>query len=112
MRITQLQTVSTVNHPLPEVAATKKAGILQATVALLEASHSRRKGIVADPQTSDLEQDKEAKEIDSITELIAVIKCGEDHAFNIWDMEMTWIVARKSIILGVKDAWMTMKYPG
>lgn len=111
MRITQVQTVSTVNHPSPEVAAIKKIGILQAAVVLLEASLSRRKGIVADLQTSNSEKEKEAKEVESITELIAGIKRGEDHAFNIWDMEMTWIVARKAIILDAKDAWMSVKYP-
>ena len=111
MRISQVQTVSTVKHPSPEVAAIKKTGILQAAVVLLEASLSRRKMIVADPQTSKIEKEKEVEEIESITKLIAVIKRGEDHAFNIWDMEMTWIVARKSIILGVRDAWMSMKYP-
>ncbi|KAL9117371.1 MAG: hypothetical protein Q9187_006092 [Circinaria calcarea] len=111
MRITQIQTVSTANHPSAEVAVIKKFGILQAAVVLLEASLSRRKSIVADPQTSDSEKEKEAKEIDSITQLIAVIKRGEDHALNIWDMELTWIVARKAIILDVKDAWMSVKYP-
>lgn len=111
MRITQIQTVSTVKHPSPEVAAIKKFGILQAALVLLEASLSRRKMIVVDPQTSNGEKEKEAEEIESITKLIAVIKCGEDHAFGVWDMEMTWIVARKSIVLSVKDAWMSVKYP-
>ena len=110
MRITQLETISSLNHPSPTVAASKKQGILSAAVALLEASASRRKVTLANPLTSRIEAEKLATEMESITELIAAIKRGEDHACNNWEMEMSIIVARKAIIVDENGPWMSTKY--
>lgn len=110
MRITQLQTISSHNHLSPTVAATKKSGILSVAIVLLEASLSRKKAMAADSLTSSQEVEKLDKDVTSISELIEAIKRGEDHACNNWDMEMTWIVARKAIIVDDNGSWMSAKY--
>ena len=110
MRITQLETISSLNHPSPAVAASKKLGILSAAVALLEASASRRKATLRNHFTSSIEAEKLVKEMESINGLIAAIKRGEDQACNNWEMEMTLIVARKAIIVTENEPWMSTKY--
>ncbi len=111
MRITQLQTISSRNHPSPAVAASRKLEILSVAVVMLEASISRRKAIIADPATSSLQVDKLVKEIESMTEQVKAIKMDEGIASNDWDMEMTLIIARKAVTVNENEPWMSLKYP-
>ena len=111
MRIKHLETVSAHNHPSPTVAAGKKLLILSVATTLLQSSITRKKAMVAEPQLSSLEKEKLVKELESIGELLQAIKCGEGEACGNWDFELTWIVARKAMIIDEKEAWMSRKYP-
>lgn len=111
MRIIHLETKSSQDHPSPAVAAMKKPGILSVAVLMLEARAARIKALVVDPVTSSLQAEKLEKDMESITQLVEAVKRGEDEACNNWDMEMTWIVARKAATVGENDSWMAIKYP-
>lgn len=111
MRITQLETVSTRTHSSPAVAAGKKPAIFSAAVVLLQESALRRKRIVADVSTPSCESEKLLIEIEEIEKLIEAIKCGEDQACNNWEIELTWIIARKALLVNNGDGWMSAKHP-
>ena len=112
MRITNLKTVSTRNHSSPAIALSKTAAIHNAAVALLQAGVIRRKALVEASSVQKFEAEKLAREKQEIEELIEAIKCGDDQVADNWDMEMTWIVARKAITVNEGEAWMSAKYPG
>ena len=111
MRIVYLETISTRNHPSPAVAAAKHQVILAAAIALLSSGISRKETLAADPLTAIYEVEKLRKEIAEMTGLVKTIKSGDDMACNHWDMEMTWVVARKAILINQKESWMCAKYP-
>ncbi|MCJ1404061.1 hypothetical protein MMC11_007286 [Xylographa trunciseda] len=110
-RIMNLETVSTRNHSSPAIARGKKAGIQTAAVALLQAGVNRRKALVENSSLPKSEAEKLAKEKQEIEELIDAVKRGDNEVSDNWDMEMTWIVARKAIIVNEGEAWMSAKYP-
>lgn len=111
MRVTQLETLSTYNHSSPVVAAGKKPLILSTIVAFLQAGVLRRKMVLADPHTPDSEGETLLQQSREIEELIESFKRGDDQICENWDFEMTWIVARKCILVSKGDAWMAAKYP-
>ena len=111
MRIKHLETVSTLNHPSPAVAAVKNMVVISAASNLLESSISRKKAAATDPSTSNMEAKELAKEIESLNELMDAIKRGDGDACNNWNFELTWIVARKAIVVDEKEAWMSIKNP-
>ena len=111
MRIIHLETNSSQDHPSPAVTAMKKPGILSVAVLMLETRAARIKAMIADPATLSLQAEKLEKDIESITRLVEAIKRGEDDACNNWDMEMTWIVARKAAMVKENGSWMSIKYP-
>lgn len=111
MRIVYLETISTRNHPSPAVAAAKHQVILAAAIALLCSGISRKEIIAANPLTASHEVEKLSEEIEEMTGLVEIIKSGDDMACNHWDMEMTWVVARRAIIVNQKESWMSAKYP-
>jgi len=112
MRIINLETVSSQNHASPVIALGKKVGIQTAAVALLQAGVIRRKALMENLSLQKFEVEKLAKEKHEIEELIEAIKRGDSQVSDNWEMEMTWIVARKAIILNESEAWMSAKYPG
>ncbi|KAL8946052.1 MAG: hypothetical protein Q9222_007498 [Ikaeria aurantiellina] len=108
MRLVHLETVSTFEHPSPAVQAGKRAAVMSAATALLKARISR--------QTTELESlsslnDKtvQLKELESLNETLAAVERSNDTNSS-WDFDVTWIVARKAIILNnITMGWMTAK---
>ncbi|MCJ1433647.1 hypothetical protein MMC27_003011 [Xylographa pallens] len=111
MRIINLETVCTRNHSSRAIARGKKAGILGAMVVLLQAGVIRRKALVENSSLHRSKVKKLAKGKQETAELIEAIKRSDPQFSDNWDMEMTWIVARKSIIVNEGEAWMSVKYP-
>ena len=109
MRILHLETVSTLNHPSPLAAAGKKKYLTSAGTAIYNSGISRRKAKLAEPSTSNFEAEKLIEEINSLTGWVEQINRGEID-FD-WDFEITWIVARKAIVMDEKESWMPIKYP-
>ncbi|MCJ1263855.1 hypothetical protein MMC22_003725 [Lobaria immixta] len=111
IRITQLETVSTYNHNSPLVAAGKKPLILSVVAELLGAGLVRRKAAIGDSSTPTGEGETLLQESREIEELIEALKHGGHQIRENWEFEMTWIVARKAILVNKSDAWMSVKHP-
>lgn len=91
------------------VQAGKKAGVISAATVLLESSISRKKAAALSFSASTVDAQVLCKEIESMEELLEAIKRGE--AVNKdWNLELTWIVAKKAIVLKNDEAWMSIKY--
>ncbi|KAI9694168.1 MAG: hypothetical protein M1822_003439 [Bathelium mastoideum] len=108
MRIRYLETVSTADHADPQIAVGKKFAVISAATVLLESSINRNKK--AAENMTGAEKEKLEKDVQAMTGLMEAIKQGEGDAINNWDFEMTWIVARKAIVLDEGEPWMTRKY--
>jgi SAM-dependent methyltransferase len=109
MRIRHLETISTAHHSDPQVAVGKKFGVISAASVLLESSINRNKA-AAESATGALKEKLE-RDVQAMTALMEAIKRGEGDAINNWDFEMTWIVARKALVLDEEEPWMAKKYP-
>ncbi|MCJ1312095.1 hypothetical protein MMC25_005769 [Agyrium rufum] len=111
MRIQHLQTVSTAQHPDPLVAYAKKFAVISAASVLLEASIGRKQAELANGSTLASSKTQLEQDVQQMSGLLDAIKRGEGDAINGWDFEMTWIVARKAMVLDQNTPWMAAKYP-
>ncbi|KAI9667985.1 MAG: hypothetical protein M1821_000805 [Bathelium mastoideum] len=109
MRIKQLVTVSTAGHADPQIAVGKKFAVISTASVLLDSSINRNKA--AAENMAGAEKEKLEKDVLAMTGFMKAIKKGESDAINNWDFEMTWIVARKALVLKEGEMWMTKKYP-
>ena len=92
------------------VNAMKKIVILGAARALLEPRLSRKKAEIEASSIANQATSNITEEIEDIEALIAAIKDGKAEACENWEMETTWIIARKAVILDRGDSWMNTKY--
>ncbi|KAL8939218.1 MAG: hypothetical protein Q9211_002841 [Gyalolechia sp. 1 TL-2023] len=112
MRLVHLQTVSTLNHPSPAVELGKKAAVMSAATALLKARISRKQGEADSLSNSDSETEGLKEELDAMHRTLEAIERGDETNGSSWDFDVTWIVARKAIILDdVTQGWMTARKP-
>lgn len=113
MRLVHLETVSTLHHASPLVEVGKKAAVMSAATALLKARIFRKQGeldSLSDSDSSSIGGLKE--ELSSMNKTLEAIERGDDANSSSWDFDVTWIVARKAIILDdVNQGWMTAKKP-
>lgn len=111
LRITQLQTVSTATHPHPFVPQNTTAIILKTCLSLLQSGVARRKGLeVGNGLPSP--QSPEDQFIAKVASELAARLEGSDRnvGSDTWDCEVTWIVARKSTVVGEDERWMSARY--
>lgn len=113
MRLIHMETVSTLNHPSPAVEAGKKAAVMSAATALLKARIFRKHvevNSLFDSETK--EKDALKDELSAMNKTLEAIERGDDTQNSSWDFDVTWIVARKAIILDdATQGWMTIKKP-
>ncbi|KAL8837307.1 MAG: hypothetical protein Q9170_002564 [Blastenia crenularia] len=111
MRLVHLETVSTLNHPSPAVEAGKKAAVMSAATALLKARIFRKENASASLPSESTETVALTEELRLMKKTLESIEQGEDTNGS-WDFDVTWIVARKAIILDdINKGWMTVKKP-
>ena len=110
MRLMHLETLSTLNHPSPAVDAGKRAAVMSAATALLMARISRKSAELESTSKPGFESEALSKEIQSMEETLKAVERGSD-AESSWDFDVTWIVARKAVILDTTKGWMTVKKP-
>ncbi|KAL9002006.1 MAG: hypothetical protein Q9188_005046 [Gyalolechia gomerana] len=113
MRLVHLETVSTLNHPSSAVGLGKKTAVISAATALLKARISRKQDEFNSLSNSDSEKKKGLKEeLDSMNKTLEAVERGDETNSSSWDFDVTWIVARKAIILDDgNQGWMTAKKP-
>ena len=107
MRVSQLETLSTVAHTSPIVQSEKEKVIKAGALQLLQAGISRRQDKAADPLTTEIEAQRLVYESEEMKNLADGIKAGREYARSAWDMAMTWIVAKKAIVFDDKEQWMS-----
>jgi SAM-dependent methyltransferase len=116
LRVMQLQTISTENHPDTIVRQNTSAVITTTIVALLRSGVERRKAMVAQGRDrGEVEANGEMKAMEKMKEMEKFANAfgtgkSEDLAASVWNCEMTWIVARKAIIMGRGEDWMSARY--
>ncbi|KAL9619383.1 MAG: hypothetical protein Q9160_005978 [Pyrenula sp. 1 TL-2023] len=112
LRIMQLQTISTEAHPHPFVPQNTTSIILKTCLSFLQSGVARRKTLQAkDGSISEPPEDQFIAKVAS--ELATRLESSDQNAVqDTWGCEVTWIVARKSTILGQDEAWMSARYGG
>ncbi|KAF2238545.1 hypothetical protein EV356DRAFT_505849 [Viridothelium virens] len=111
MRIRRLETVSTAHIQSAVVIAGKRHVITGAALTLLEPSMRRKRAAAAASSIPSSEKEQLDEDAQEIADLIDAIKREESDAVDNWNFEMTWIIARKAIVMGKTEAWMAIKYP-
>ena len=112
MRILHLETISTMNHPSPVVQAGKTHAIKSTALALLQAGISRKDFRAAQTQSPSpsLEAQELTEDVEARKRLLDAWNQGTDPACSDWNFAMTSIVARKTLVMDERQAWMTAKY--
>ena len=77
---------------------------------MIQTGASHRKVKAAEPQTSASEAKELAKDAEKMTKLVDPMKQGDVFKRSSWDLAVTWIVARKAIIVGRDEAWISARY--
>lgn len=111
LRVIVVEPVSTYEHPAPEVQAHKDAVGLAVNTTLLRAGAVRRRALGAEEQTSPDTRRRLIKDAEQAEELAKAIERELEEKLNQWHAIMTWIVARKAIVLGENEDWMTVTHP-
>lgn len=111
LRIMQLQTTSTKDHPEPAVQEYTKPIILKTTTSMLQSGIERRKALAADRGKSWPESEEDRFMNDVVSESVGGVANGvQNPKASDWNCEISWIVARKAIFVGQNEAWMTARW--
>ena len=110
MPIMHLETLSTLGHPSTTVQDRKTNTVSFGALQMIQAGASRRKVKAVEHQTSASEAKELAKDAEEMTKLVESMKQGDIFKPSSWDLAMTWIEARKAIIVGRDEAWMSARY--
>ena len=110
LRLTQVQSIPTENHPNPLVREYTDAGFKKTTMAILRSGAARRKAVAGSSQSEDA--DGELKIAAEMSQFADALESGtEDPGTSTWNKELTWIVARKAIFMESSGQWMSARYP-
>ncbi|KAF4626945.1 hypothetical protein G7Y89_g11215 [Cudoniella acicularis] len=108
LRIMQLQTISTQDHPEAVVRENTSAIIKKATSALLRSGVERRRAIAAHAGSSEAEE--ELKTAQDMSDFADSFETGnDDPGTSVWNCELTWVVARKAVIKEDSEDWMSAR---
>lgn len=110
MRLQHLETVSTLNHPSPAVEAGKRTQVITAATALLKARLVRKTAELNSSSKPSPEAEEVGEEIQTMRSVLAAIQTGPESGGS-WDYDVTWIVARKAILLDSIEGWMSLRHP-
>ena len=105
-RISSLETISTCNHPSRKVQAEKDAVGLAVNTQLLLSGAARMRDLSRQMETVKGRGDELARAAKRNEDLAAAIKAATDDNVTTWDADLTWIVARKAMIVPLDEDWM------
>ena len=109
MRLLNLETISTFNHPSPTVEAVKKYIIKSASTALLGHSINRTSAELEGNLETDLEINRSREELKLMRSALEAIENSDETSS--WEFDVTWIVARKAIVRDSSMGWMALRRP-
>ncbi|KAL9610246.1 MAG: hypothetical protein Q9167_005042 [Letrouitia subvulpina] len=110
MRLQHLETLSTLNHPSPTVEAGKRTQVITVGTALLKARLARKTAELNSTSKPSLEAEGLAEEIQTMRSVLTAIQSGPESGES-WDYDVTWVVARKAIVLDSTEGWMSLRHP-
>ena len=108
-RILSLETISTHNHPSSKVQAEKDTVGLAINRQLLLSGATRMRELSRSTDTMEGGKDALIQAADTNEDLAAAIKTATDDRDATWNADMTWLVARKAIIVPLSEDWMSLR---
>lgn len=109
-RILSLETVSTYNHPSSKVQAEKNAVGLAINRQLLLSGAARMRDLSRKMETVAGRTNELVQAAGRNEELAAAIKTATDDEITTWNADMTWIIARKAMIVPLSGDWMGARW--
>ncbi len=110
LRIYHIETLSTYQHPSPEVNFFKEQWQTTVLLQLLQSGAERRQRLAKEPQITSSEHEMLQNEISEICDFTQSIKSSRDFATSKLEVAVTRIVARKAMNFSKEDSWMSRWY--
>ena len=111
-RIVNLETVPTHNHTSSKVQVEKDAVGLAINRQLLLSGAARMRELSRNMDTTEGEVDKLAQAAHRNEDLAATIKAATDDKTATWNADLTWLVARKAMVVPLNEDWMSIRREG
>ena len=108
LRIITLQTISTHQHPSSKVQAEKDAVGLAVNTRLLRSAATRMRDLAQQKQTTE-EGKLLTQTADKNEKLARTIEKDTKDKVNTWNADLTWIVAKKAMLVSVEEDWMGVR---
>ena len=108
-RILSLETISTYNHPSSKVEAEKDTVGLAINRQLLLSGAARMRDLAQKGETVEGRESRIPQAADRNEELAAVIQNATDDKKVTWNADLTWIVARKAMVVPLDEDWMSAR---
>ena len=108
-RIVNLETVPTHNHSSSKVQAEKDAVGLAINRQLLLSGAARMRELSRNMDTTEREVNKLAQAAHRNEDLAATIKAATDDKTATWNADLTWLVARKAMVVPLNEDWMSIR---
>ncbi len=111
-RILNLETISTHNHTSSKVQVEKDAVGLAINRQLLLSGATRMRELSRKVETTEDEKNSLAQAANWNEDLAATIKAATDDKSATWNADLTWMVARKAMVVPLNEDWMTIRREG
>lgn len=111
LRVLIIDTYSTHKHPSPDIQVLKGATGFSAHKEILRAIAVRKRAMAADAEIKFKDNNQLIKEADENEKLAEAVESEISGGAVSWDATLTWIVARKAIIVDRDQDWMTAIHP-
>lgn len=105
LRIYHLESLSTYQHPSPEVKSLKNQWSTTVVMQLLQSGAARRSILLKEPEISSSEAEQLEREIAEMNQAIQTVKRERNSGES--EVTVTRIVARKAMLFGKEDLWMS-----
>ena len=110
LRVLMVDTYSTHKHPSSDIQAYRGAIGFSYYKTLLHSIAVRKRAMAADEQIKSEDKNQLIKEAEENEHLMTAIE-SEITGIVSWDATLTWIVARKAIIVDRDQDWMSANHP-
>ena len=111
-RILSLETITTHNHNSSKVQVEKDAVGLAINRQLLLSGAARMRELSQNMDMMEGENTKLAQAANRNEDLAATIKAATDDKTATWNADLTWMVARKAMVVPLNEDWMSIRREG
>ncbi|KAL9616867.1 MAG: hypothetical protein Q9160_008289 [Pyrenula sp. 1 TL-2023] len=107
LRIMQLQSISTENHPHPFVRKNATKLFVQTGVSLLRSGVERTKALACESGVSSQRVADLLATADKMSRIVDSVESNPEP--DAWNADITWIVARKAAVISGNEQWMAFR---